>query len=126
MNFVQSTYAIAAAPIGNPGWPEFAFSTASTAKKRIVLIQSWSSSPGDRSVSLSLDAVTAWLCNLVVLLTDYIPVAHPVGREPALEPATVTGSTGKGYPNPPENNEASDNYFGGFVNYITFGHASEC
>ncbi len=36
----HNTYAIGAAPRGKPGWPDFAFSTASTAKKRIVLMHS--------------------------------------------------------------------------------------
>src|SRR4051812_35603536 len=37
-NLVHSVYAMGAIPIGMPGCPEFAFSTASTAKKRMVLI----------------------------------------------------------------------------------------
>src|SRR5437879_13874124 len=37
-NRVQSAYAIAAAPIGRPGWPELAFWTASAERKRMVLI----------------------------------------------------------------------------------------
>ena len=35
---VQSAYAIGAAPIGAPGWPEFAFWTASIESVRIVSI----------------------------------------------------------------------------------------
>src|SRR4029453_5067161 len=40
---VHSTYAIGAAPIGNPGCPEFACCTASAARNRIVLTASCSS-----------------------------------------------------------------------------------
>ncbi len=39
-NRVQRVYAIAAAPMGIPGWPEFAAWTASTVSIRIVLTQS--------------------------------------------------------------------------------------
>ena len=35
---------MAAAPIGSPGWPDFAFWTASADRKRIVLMQSVSRS----------------------------------------------------------------------------------
>src|SRR5215813_4201304 len=35
-NLVHRTYAMAAAPIGSPGCPEFAFCTASADRKRIV------------------------------------------------------------------------------------------
>ena len=37
MNLVNSTVATSAMPIGMPGWPEFAFSTASIASARIAL-----------------------------------------------------------------------------------------
>src|SRR5699024_4764463 len=37
---VHRVYAIGAAPIGNPGWPEFAFSIASMTIVRIVLMES--------------------------------------------------------------------------------------
>ena len=37
--WVQSVYAIAAAPIGSPGWPDFAASTMSAARNRRVLMQ---------------------------------------------------------------------------------------
>jgi len=43
-NLVQRTYAIDAMPMGAPGWPELAFWTPSTARKRIVLIALLSSS----------------------------------------------------------------------------------
>src|SRR5579863_5447269 len=36
----QSLYATGASPIGAPGWPEFAFWTASIARVRIVLMES--------------------------------------------------------------------------------------
>ena len=36
---VQMVYAIGAAPIGRPGWPDLAFSTISTASKRMVFTQ---------------------------------------------------------------------------------------
>ena len=36
---VNSVYATAAAPMGMPGWPEFAFCTPSTARKRMVSMQ---------------------------------------------------------------------------------------
>lgn len=36
----QRTNAIGAAPIGSPGWPEFAFCTASMARKRMEFIHS--------------------------------------------------------------------------------------
>src|SRR6185312_183271 len=39
-NFVHNTYPIGAAPKGRPGWPLSAFCTASTERKRIVLMQS--------------------------------------------------------------------------------------
>src|SRR6185369_7547037 len=35
----QRTHAMGAAPMGSPGWPLFAFWMASTARKRIVLMQ---------------------------------------------------------------------------------------
>ena len=41
MYFAQSTYAISAAPIGAPGCPDFAFSTASADKNLIVLTHNW-------------------------------------------------------------------------------------
>src|SRR6185437_13972916 len=41
-NRVQSTYAIDAAPIGIPGWPLSAFCTASTERKRRVLMHALS------------------------------------------------------------------------------------
>ena len=34
---MNSTVAMSAAPIGRPGWPELAFSTASMERKRIAL-----------------------------------------------------------------------------------------
>ena len=37
MNRVKSTVATSAMPIGMPGWPEFAFSTASIASARMAL-----------------------------------------------------------------------------------------
>jgi hypothetical protein len=37
---------MAAEPIGSPGWPELAFCTMSTAKKRSVLIHSSSNAGG--------------------------------------------------------------------------------
>ena len=43
-NRSQRVYAMGAAPMGAPGCPDFAFSTASTDKKRMVLMQSSSSS----------------------------------------------------------------------------------
>ena len=45
-----------AAPIGIPGWPLFAFCTASTARKRRVLMQSWS----------KLGAGIAWSASVVM------------------------------------------------------------
>src|SRR6188768_2326078 len=36
MKRVNSTVAMSAAPIGNPGWPELAFSTASMDRKRMA------------------------------------------------------------------------------------------
>src|SRR5690606_32533486 len=36
MNRVNRTVAMSAAPMGNPGWPEFAFSTASMDRNRIA------------------------------------------------------------------------------------------
>ena len=42
MNLSQSTNAIGAAPIGKPGCPELAFSMACIDKKRIELIQRFS------------------------------------------------------------------------------------
>src|SRR6266702_6722461 len=44
---VQRRYAIGAAPIGIPGWPLLAFCTASTARKRMVLMQSSSNTDGE-------------------------------------------------------------------------------
>src|ERR1051325_9931919 len=44
---------MSAIPIGVPGWPDFAFSTASTARKRMVLTQS--------SSSLSFAPIFGWL-----------------------------------------------------------------
>src|SRR6266404_9679387 len=41
---LQSTNAIGAAPMGIPGWPLFAFSTASTARKRMVSMHFFCSS----------------------------------------------------------------------------------
>ena len=42
----QSAYAMAAEPIGKPGWPELAFCTMSTARKRSVLMHSTSNAGG--------------------------------------------------------------------------------
>src|SRR5436190_24064386 len=42
--FCHSTYAMGAAPMGSPGWPELAFWTASMARVRMVLMASWSRS----------------------------------------------------------------------------------
>src|SRR5208283_3918203 len=42
-NFVQSVYAMAAAPMGMPGCPELAFCTASAESMRMVLMARFSS-----------------------------------------------------------------------------------
>src|SRR5829696_4699629 len=50
---VNRTVAISAAPIGRPGWPDFACSTASMASARIALaMRSWSAR-GDAAVRLA-------------------------------------------------------------------------
>ena len=53
---VHKVYAIGAAPIGNPGCPEFAFSIASMLKARIVSIANW---------SFSLNIVVSSLLQLI-------------------------------------------------------------
>src|SRR6476659_7391219 len=50
---------MSAMPIGVPGWPEFAFCTASTARKRIVLTQSSSSLSFDPIFGSLLSSATA-------------------------------------------------------------------
>src|SRR5512140_1290874 len=49
---------MSAIPIGVPGWPEFAFSTASTARNRIVLTQ---------RLSRSVAALFGWLLSSAAL-----------------------------------------------------------
>jgi hypothetical protein len=49
-----SSCAMAAAPMGNPGWPDFAFWTPSMASVRIVLMQSWSTDEVFRGFSPSI------------------------------------------------------------------------
>ena len=51
---VQSVYAIAAIPIGAPGWPELAFWTASIDSVRMVLIASRSSFPDASAIRSSV------------------------------------------------------------------------
>ena len=49
-----------AAPIGMPGWPEFACCTASIDSMRIVLMQSWSRSSVEAGVSTSGSVAGRW------------------------------------------------------------------
>src|SRR3954468_17631724 len=56
---VKRTYASGARPIGAPGWPEFAFSTASIDSVRIVFIAS--SSSARVSVVVVTGPLPSWL-----------------------------------------------------------------
>src|ERR1700724_1032600 len=55
-NLVQRVKAIAAAPMGKPGWPEFAYWTASAESIRMVLIHCSSSSRFSVSLIVSLQS----------------------------------------------------------------------
>jgi hypothetical protein len=50
---------MAADPIGNPGWPELAFCTMSTARKRSVLIHNSSNAGGADIVANVAEGIMA-------------------------------------------------------------------
>src|SRR3990170_4293924 len=65
------TWAIGASPMGMPGCPEDAFSTASTARKRMVFMQSSSRLPKEKSFSpslfhFSITPLSGFFCNISV------------------------------------------------------------
>src|SRR5260221_12571324 len=75
---VQRTKALAAMPIGVPGWPGFAFSTASAARKRMVLTQSSSNlsfPPGTRPCDRSA-ATVAVLASVAALDSSMENLLH--------------------------------------------------
>lgn len=51
-----------AEPRGNPGWPEFAFCTMSTDRKRSVLMHSSSNAGGARVVASAVEAIMVASC----------------------------------------------------------------
>ncbi len=53
---------MAAEPRGSPGWPELAFCTMSTARKRSVLIHNSSNAGGARVVESVVEGVMVALC----------------------------------------------------------------
>src|SRR5947208_11938411 len=88
----QSAYAIAAAPIGRPGWPELAFWTASAERKRMVLIDTVSREDAGiglakarvRRVEVSVPPAKRWptRCLREVRAAPRRRAAHVVRRPP--------------------------------------------
>jgi hypothetical protein len=75
-----SAYAIDAEPMGKPGWPELAFCTMSTARKRSVLMHSSSNAGGAMVVESLAEGFMECACLLVVE-----KVEHRTGiRDPRL------------------------------------------
>src|SRR5262245_44830971 len=81
--FVHRTYAIGAAPIGRPGWPEFAFCTASAARNRMVLTASFSSS------DCPIDSLTARPARVDTAQIRFYGAGRPSGKGARLELALV-------------------------------------
>jgi hypothetical protein len=57
---------MAAEPRGSPGWPELAFCTMSTARKRSVLIHNSSNAGGARVVERVIECAMVALCLLLL------------------------------------------------------------
>src|SRR3954453_24067146 len=95
---VYRTYAIGASAIGVPGWPEFAFWTASMERVRIVSMhsrssESWpgalesrsESGPGREEAAMSDISVVAQAGRGRVITREQ-PTWHPCPRHPNLDP----------------------------------------